>query len=343
MFIGLLSEACMHCIFADQVLNKHELRVRMESLAGTQCPDCSKAVGGIDLMVISEDLQIARNPDSEWHVTVSSSQRIEEIHSAPALELRYQAQSGAAAQLMSQVRSARESETRNIRNAITELVAVQYGVARGRTLRERGDLDGALIAFEHALERGRYGNKDAAAAELAQLGLQLERINAVQKAKRAYKSALVPASGEARAMIAYSLGSLLQVEGDLDEAEENLQQARASTMPFVAADASFRLGQIEHLHRNAEPDSLERALAHYQMATTVEGAEYEAAKAFYNIGFIWESRGKLDLALRAWEAASKSGKSKNAEAVQLARAKIKEISEDGGARSRAKGWRRWFH
>lgn len=143
----------------------------------------------------------------------------------------------------------------------------------GALLSGRGDVSGAVRAYQEAIEPGRTDPGSAARAAL-RLGMLLEKQRDADGALSAYREAMCSGDPESAPPAAYGAGHLLERRGDFRGARDAFGQAARSGHPRVAAwslillsDVLLRLGDqqgaesaLERAARSADRDVRQAAL-----------------------------------------------------------------------------------
>jgi tetratricopeptide (TPR) repeat protein/TolB-like protein len=147
------------------------------------------------------------------------------------------------------------------------------------TMRQQGDIEGALKLLEHAIAINReYGDKKSLAATLNNAGNMLRRLNRPEEARRAYEECLaISLQLNDHNQIARSNLTLDRDNGDIVTAADRLQQALS-----IAGDSgSLRMVILQHLgevkrNQGDAAGALKAFSESQQLARKYKAAQFEA-------------------------------------------------------------------
>lgn len=195
----------------------------------------------------------------------------------------------------------------------------------GVTLDERGDLEEALTAYQHAVNSGHAEWAPRAANRLGEVRELQEDFKAAQAA---YQRAMDSAHPDEAPKGAYKLGNLLKEEGDLEGARVAYQAAMNSGHEDWGPRATLAVGSLDHrlgLLQSLFGDLAGDEMAHPAAATARDGqaaldharTAYQTAvasghpevapRAAYNLGNLLFDQGEYPNATQEYQRAIDSG------------------------------------
>jgi Tfp pilus assembly protein PilF len=192
-----------------------------------------------------------------------------------------------------QARQTDRTEAEAAAKAVFELGLLQH---------EQGDFDGAVAAYQEAIESGAPGPAANATINLGLLRYEQGEADTAD----AYQHAIDGGFTEQAASAALNLGLLRSEQGDAEGAARAYQQAINTGIAEPAAQAALSLGVLRENQRDAE-----RAAVAYQYAVA-SGIGEPAAQAAFNLGLLREKQGDIEAAASAYQHAINSGIPKQA-------------------------------
>jgi tetratricopeptide (TPR) repeat protein len=168
----------------------------------------------------------------------------------------------------------------------------------GVLLKEQGDLAGAKVAYQRAIDSG---HPDEAPMAAFNLGVLLKEQGDLAGAKVAYQRAIDSGHPDQASKAALGLGVLLEEQDNVEGAKAAFQRAIAGGDADIASIALLKLGLLL-----IQQDDVKGAKAAFQQAIARGHADH-APIATYNLGVLLEEQGDLEEAKAAYRQAIASG------------------------------------